>query len=144
LSCYLRFSHQGTPVIIKLGRGEAGDIFKKDGTRPDVFNEIQGSGEHVAGVIGTKLLACDAERRARNARSQEVNAGKILIPEVSDVLLHYIPVRPVFSQGGAKLWLVFNCGGVMEPGHLKAESLTTTTSAKFQDSKTHLYRFELI
>jgi hypothetical protein len=33
---------------------------------------------------------------------------------------------------------------VMEASHFKTEGLTATASAKFQDSKTHLYRFELI
>jgi len=49
--------------------GKAGDILKTDGARPNVVNEIQGSGEHVTGVVGTKLFARDAERGAGNARS---------------------------------------------------------------------------
>ena len=109
-----------------------------------MFNKIQCGGEHVAAVIGTKLLAGDAEGRTRDTSSQKVNARKILMPNMAEILLDYVPMRPVFSEGGAILRLIFNCGGMMEASHLKTEGLTTTTCAKFKDSKTHLYRFDII
>jgi hypothetical protein len=103
-----------------------------------MFNEIQGSGKHIAVVICSELFAGDAERGTRDACGKQVYAGKLLMPDVADVILNHIPMRPVSSQRGAILCLIFNCGGMMEASHLKTEGLTTTTSAKFKDSKTHL------
>jgi hypothetical protein len=97
----------------------------------NAFDELQGGGEHVAVVVSAKLFASDAERRARNASRQKVDAGKTLVPKVADVLLFDIPLGPVLSKCGAELGLVLDSGGVMEPGHLEAEGLTTATSTQF-------------
>jgi hypothetical protein len=90
------------------------------------------------------LFAGNAEWRTRDARRQEINAGEILMPDLAEILLNDVPMRPVFPQGGAVLRLKFNGGGVLKAGHLQTEGLATTTRAKFQDGKTHLNLFELI
>jgi hypothetical protein len=103
-----------------------------------VFNEVQGCGEHVAGVVSSELLARNAEGRARDTSGQEVYTCEVLMPDMAQILLDHVPMRPVLAEGGAILRLVFNSSSVMEAGHLKTEGLTTTTSAKFKDSETHV------
>ena len=63
---------------------------------------------------------------------------------MTDVLLDDVPMRPVLSQRGAILRLVFGGGGVMEASHFEAEGLPATACAKFQGGKTHVCRVELI
>jgi len=109
-----------------------------------MLDQIEGRWKHVAFIIGTKLLAGDAEWGARNASRDKVNTAKIFMAEMPDVLLNDVPVRPVFPQSRAELWFIFNRGRVMEASHFKAEGLTATTGTKLQDSKTHAREFELI
>ena len=53
-------------------------------------------------------------------------------------------MRPVFPQGRAELGLVFHNASVVEASHLKAKGLTTAACAKFQNSKTHVCKFDII
>ena len=46
-------------------------------------------------------------------------------------------MRTVLSQRGTELWLIFNCGCVMETGEFQAERLASTTCAKFYCGKLH-------
>jgi len=66
------------------------------------------------------------------------------VTELANVLLLDVPLRPVLAEGGAVLRFVLNRGGVVKASHFKAKSLTTATSAKFEDCKTHVSRLELI
>ena len=125
------FREQGTAVGFKCGRGEARDVLEKDGAGADMLNEVEGSGKHVAVIVGAELLAGDTEGRAWDACGEEIYAGEILVTKVADVLLLDVPLRAILAEGGAVLGLVLDSGGVMEPGHLEAESLATTTSTQF-------------
>jgi len=101
------------------------------------LNQIKHGWEHVTLIIRTKLLSCDAERRARHAGGEDVDSGEILGAEISNILLDYIPVGPVCAQSGAELWLIFNCCGMVESRHFKAESLAAAPSAEFEHSVIH-------
>jgi hypothetical protein len=125
------FREEGAAVGFKLSGGEAWDVLEKDGAGVDVLNQFEGGWEHVAVVIGAELFAGDAEGRAWHARGKKVDAGEILVAEVADVLLLDVPLRAILAEGGAELGLVLDSSGVVEPGHLKAESLATTTRTQF-------------
>jgi hypothetical protein len=125
------FREEGAAVGFKFGGGEARDVLEKDGAGADVLNEVEGGGEHVAVIVGAELFTGDAEWRAWHACGKEVDAGEILVTEVADVLLLDVPLWAVLAEGGAELGLVLDSSGVVEPGHLKAESLATTTCAQF-------------
>ena len=93
-------------------------------------DQIEGGRKHVAIIVGTELLARDAEGGTRNACGEKIYAGKGLVPQVTDVLLDYVPLRSVPAESGAELRLVFDRSSVMEAGHLKTEGLTTTACTK--------------
>jgi hypothetical protein len=42
-----------------------------------------------------------------------------------------VPLGAVLAECGAELGLVLDSSGVVEPGHLEAESLATTTGTQF-------------
>jgi hypothetical protein len=109
-----------------------------------VLNQVEHRRKHVAVVIGSELLAGNAEGGARDACRKQVDASEILMPEVANVLLYHVPVRAILAQGCAELRLAFNSSGVVEARHLEAEGLTATTRAKFEDGKTHVNRFDFI
>jgi len=96
-----------------------------------VLDEVEGSREHVAVIVGTQLFAGDTERRAWYACGKEVDAGEILVTEVPNVLLLDVPLRAILAESGAVLGLILDSSRVMEPGHLEAEGLATTTSTQF-------------
>jgi hypothetical protein len=125
------FRQEGAAVRFKLRGGKAWDVLEKDGAGSDVLNEVEGGGEHVAVIVGAELFTGDAEWRAWHACGKEVDAGEILVTEVADVLLLHVPLGAILAEGGAELRLVLDSSGVVEPGHLEAESLATTTRAQF-------------
>jgi hypothetical protein len=93
--------------------------------------------KHVTVIVGTELFAGNAKGRAGDSRRKEVYSRKVLSPEVADVLLDNVPMRPILAECGAKLGLVFDGSSVVKTGSLKAEGLAATARTKFENRKAH-------
>ena len=75
------------------------------------------------------MSICDAKRKTRDTSSDQIEPRKVLSAQVANVLLDYIPMRPVRAKRGAELRLIFDGSGVMKAGHFKSEGLAATTGA---------------
>ena len=96
-----------------------------------LLDHRHGGWEHIPIIIGTELLARDAERGTRDTAGKQVYAAELLAGESANVLLISIPVRAILSQRCAIVRLIFHERFMVEPCHFQAESLATTTSAEF-------------
>ena len=131
-------------VVAEFRRRKSGYVLKEDSSGFGVLDQVESGWKHVAVVVGPELFAGDAERRAWDTSGEQIYAREVLVAKIANVRLDDIPMGPVLPQRCAELRLVFDCGRVVEAGHLESEGLTATACAKFQNSEAHVETVDLI
>ena len=89
-------------VLGEFGRGKAGNILKEYGPWFDSSDKGNDGREHVAVVVGTKLLACDTERGTWNTSGKQVYASEFFARKVANILVESIPARAVLAKRTTK------------------------------------------
>ncbi len=89
-------------------------------------------GEKVTLIVGSKLLACNAEGGAGNTSRQQVYLA-VIGPAVklTHIQTPHVPIWPVLLEAVAIVLLILHQYKMVKPRHFQPKSLTTRTSAYF-------------
>ena len=95
-------------------------------------HQTQHLGEKVTLIVGSKLLACNAEGGAGNTSCQQVYLA-VIGPTVKLAHIHtpHVPIWPVRLEAVAIVLLILYQYKMVKPCHFQPKSLTTRTSAYF-------------
>lgn len=126
---------EGRTILSESGFQKAFYVLDHNNSRLGLTDDAKGSGEQIPLVILAKLLSGHGKWRARESSRDDIDALESSGIEVIEVRLKHTPLRPVQSQRGTGVLIDLHEPHMTEPGPLESESLSTSASAKFQDSR---------
>ena len=123
------------PIFVELGIKETTNIFKHDCTGTNFTNKPYCFGEQVSFIVLAQLLRCLRKWGARHTTCQQVYSLIWGAIKVMDIGTNHIPMGLIIFKCCTVISLIFNQCQVFKACHIKAQSLSTSTSANFNTGK---------
>ena len=128
------------PVGGEARHRQPAHVLEQQRPRPDDPAQLDRPGEQVTLVGRAELPAGHGERRAGHAAREQVGAGVLGRPphrRAGDVALGDLPVRPVVTEGGARIGVQFDRQLVLEARELQLEGLAARARADLRHPEHH-------
>jgi hypothetical protein len=128
------------PVIVKNRVQDSAHVLDHYRARLALLDDADRIRKKITLVILPKLFACDREWRTGQTASYKIDSAIWSAIERSQILLDYIPARPVHSKRGAAMLIDLDQGSVLKARPLQTEGLAAGSCAELQTSHLGSYR----